>query len=350
MRTRLHLGFLLVMGSLFWPARPAVGQTALVPAPSREAMVVDAAAGVLAEIMAIPVKSIPQSLLAKAEGIVIIPGMLKGGFIVGVRHGRGVVVLRDEAGRWKPPTFVEITGASVGWQVGIQGTDLVLVLRTRSSLKNLMQGKFTIGVHASAAAGPVGREAEAATDASFRAEILSYSRSRGLFIGLALDGAELSVDYAATKAYYQPAAGNSNQPGQPSPLPASADRLLAEIAKYTTAPAVLAGVAAGARPAAGGPEAIRRQLAGSSQQLAAIMDPAWRTFLALPAEVYAGDRPPSAEALRLSLDHFTTAATDPRYQALAQRTEFQATWSLLRQYSAAASPTARPLSLPPPPQ
>ena len=231
MKTRLHLVVLLVLVSPLWSVMSTAGQTTLTAASSREAVVVDSAAEVLGEVMSIPGQSIPGSLLAKAEGIAIIPGMLKGGFIVGVRYGRGVIVTRDEAGRWKPPMFVQITGASVGWQAGVQGTDLVLVFRTKSSLQNLMRGKFTIGVHASAAAGPVGREAEAATDATLKAEIYSYSRSRGLFAGVALDGAVLSVDQSATNAYYQSVGGNLNQPGQPSPLPASAARLLEQIAK-----------------------------------------------------------------------------------------------------------------------
>jgi lipid-binding SYLF domain-containing protein len=353
MKTRPHLVVLLALASPLWAVRFAVGQTTPTAAPSRETVVVDSAAEVLGEIMSIPGQSIAGSLLAKAEGIAIIPGMLKGGFIVGVRYGRGVIVTRDETGKWKPPMFVEITGASVGWQIGVQGTDLVLVFRTKSSLQNLMRGKFTIGVHASAAAGPVGREAEAATDATLKAEIYSYSRSRGLFAGVALDGAALNVDQAATNAYYQPVGGNLNQAGQPSPLPPSAGRLLEQLAKYTAttvpAPASLAPVAM--NPAPIDPQNLRRQLAGSSQQLAALVDAPWRTFLALPAEVYAGDRPPTAAALRLSLDRFAGVAADPRYRSLTQRAEFQTTWSLLRQYSATFPPaTTPPLSLPPPPK
>jgi SH3 domain-containing YSC84-like protein 1 len=348
MKTRLHLVVLVILSSPLWSAMPVAGQTAAVAAPSREVVVVDSAANVLGEIMSIPGQSIPRSLLAKAEGIAIIPGLLKGGFIVGVRYGRGVIVTRDEAGTWKPPMFVQIAGASVGWQAGIQGTDLVLVFRTKNSLQNLMRGKFTIGAHASAAAGPVGREAEAATDATLKAEIYSYSRSRGLFAGVALDGAVLSVDQSATNVYYQSAGASPNQPGQPSPVPASAARLLEQIAKFTT---TTVPVPVAARPGAVDPQVLRRQLAGSSQQLAAIVDAPWQAFLALPPEVYSGDRSPSAEALRISLDRFTAVAADPRYQSLTQRPEFQNTWSLLRQYSATVPPaTTQPLSLPPPPK
>jgi len=353
MQPRSQLLLLLALGLPLLPVSTALGQTVVASTPSREAEVVDASRDVLGQIMSIPARSIPESLLGKAEGIVIIPGMLKGGFIVGVRHGRGVIVTRDEAGQWKPPMFVEITGASVGWQIGVQGTDLVLVFRTKNSLLNLMRGKFTIGAHASAAAGPVGREAEAATDGALKAEIYSYSRSRGLFAGVALDGAVLNVDRAATNAYYQPVGGIPGQSGLPSPVPPSAGRLLEKLDKYTTAPvpAFVSPAPAIANLAPADPQAIRRQLAGSSQQLAAIVDGPWRTFLALPAEVYSGDRPPSAKALGVALDRFTSVAADPRYQSLTQRPEFQSTWSLLRQYTATVPPAStQPLALPPPPK
>jgi SH3 domain-containing YSC84-like protein 1 len=253
--------------------------------------------------------------------------------------------------------FVEITGASVGWQAGIQGTDLVLVFRTKNSLQNLMRGKFTIGANASAAAGPVGREAQAATDAALQAEILSYSRSRGLFAGVALDGAVLSVDQAATNAYYQPVGGVVNQPGRPMALPPSASRLQEQLAKYTPAanPAPVSSTAANqtpvtATPAPADPHVLRGQLAASSRQLATVLDRSWQTYLALPAEVYGGDRLPSAAALQLSLARFTAVAADARYQTLAQRPEFRTTLSLLRQYFATVqSATAQPLVLPPPP-
>lgn len=336
----------------------ASGQGVVMPPSSRETAVVDSATDVLGEIMSIPGRSIPASLLAKAEGVVITPGMIKGGFIVGVRHGRGVILTRDEAGRWKPPMFVEVTGASVGWQAGLQGTDLVLVFRTKNSLQNLMRGKFTIGANASAAAGPVGREAQAATDAALKAEILSYSRSRGLFAGVALDGAVLNIDQAATNTYYQPAGGVVNQPGRPIPLPPSASRLLEQLAKYTPVanPAPANATPANQTPATAvpvpvDPKVLRGQLAASSRQLATVLDASWQKYLALPPEVYAGERLPSAAALRLSLDHFSAVAADARYQTLAQRPEFRATWSLLRQYIATVQPaTNQPLLLPPPPR
>jgi lipid-binding SYLF domain-containing protein len=363
MQSRLSFVAVPVTAFLLLAAGAAHGQRTAPPPASREAEVVDSSIQVLGEVMAIPAKSIPAGLLQKAEGVVIIPGMIKGGFIVGVRRGRGVVVTRDEAGKWKPPMFVTITGASVGWQAGVQGTDLVLVFRTKNSLQNLMTGKFTIGANASAAAGPVGRDAQAATDAALKAEILSYSRSRGLFAGVALDGAVLSVDQAATNAYYYPT-GNFSQPG---PIPVSAARLQDQIAKYSATPAPVNVSAVGpaavtvapAAPAAtalppaahANPQVIRAQLITSSRQLSAVLDPSWRAYLALPAEVYSGDRWPSPESLKVSLDHFAMAGSDPRFQTLAQHPEFRSTWSLLRQYSAVApQPASQPLMLPPPPR
>ena len=159
------------------------------------------------------------------------PGLLKGGFVVGIRHGRGVIVVRDDGGGWRPPAFITITGGSFGWQVGVQAADIVLVFKTKTSVESLMKGKFTLGGGVAAAAGPVGRQAEAGTDARLKAEIFSYSRSRGLFAGLALDGSIIQVDTKSNVAYYGVA--RAGQAGQPVTLPPSAVRLMQEIAKYT---------------------------------------------------------------------------------------------------------------------
>jgi lipid-binding SYLF domain-containing protein len=237
MKTPSLLVGLVALGSSFW-CSTAVKAQGFPPktAESREAAIMESACQVLNEIMAIPAKGIPRTLVADAQGIAIMPGLLKGGFVVGVRHGRGVVVVRDENRGWKPPTFITITGGSFGWQAGVQATDIVLVFRTKNSIEGLMRGKFTIGGGVAAAAGPVGRQAEAATDARLKAEIYSYSRSRGLFAGLALDGSVIHVDAQANAAYYRPMA--AGQTGQPQPLPPSAVRLLGEIAKYTSAEAL----------------------------------------------------------------------------------------------------------------
>ena len=200
----------------------------------RETVIVDDARDVLNEIMAIPASGIPASLLANAQGIVIIPDLVKGGFVVGLRHGRGVVMVRDERGFWRPPSFVTLTGGSIGWQIGLQVTDIVLVFKTRSSVQGLLHGKFTLGADAAAAAGPVGREAAAATDAQLLAEIFTWSRSRGLFAGVSLDGSVLQIDQAGNAAFYR--GTNVTDPSQAIPVPASGIALMRQVAYYTGAP------------------------------------------------------------------------------------------------------------------
>ena len=193
-----------------------------------------AADEVLHEIMAIPARQIPGALLSEAQAVAIIPDVLKIGFVAGVRRGHGVVLVRDERGQWGLPQFVTLTGGSVGWQAGVQGTDVVLVFMTKKSVEGLARGKFTIGADASAAAGPVGRNAAAATDFKLKAEILSYSRSRGLFVGFALDGSAIEADNNAQMAYY------GTPPGQPpARVPEPAVTLLQDVVNLTPAvPAV----------------------------------------------------------------------------------------------------------------
>ena len=193
-----------------------------------EERTVEAASDVIREVTAIPAKAIPASLLAKAEGVVIIPGMVKGGFIVGARHGRGVVLdLAMEPANGRAPVFVTVSGGSIGLQAGLEAIDVVAVFRTRQGVDRLMRGKCTVGVDASVAAGPIGRDALAATDAQLKAEILSYSRSRGLFIGVAIDGAAIQVDHHATTAFYAP------RLGQPAgAVPVAAVKLVEQIAAY----------------------------------------------------------------------------------------------------------------------
>ncbi len=162
---------------------------------------VQSSVAIMKEIMDIPESSIPPNLLKSAYGIAIFPDLLKAGFIVGGRYGTGVMVVRRD-GSWSNPVFFQLIGGSVGFQIGAQSSDIILVFRSIRSLDAITSGKFTLGVDASIAAGPVGRHAEASTDVMLRAEILSYSRSRGLFAGVALEGASLQVDYGATASFY----------------------------------------------------------------------------------------------------------------------------------------------------
>jgi lipid-binding SYLF domain-containing protein len=154
------------------------------------------ATDILDELAAIPLNGIPRTLLAEAQGVAIIPRVVKAGFVFAGQGGHGVVLAREKNGAWGEPVFINIGGASVGFQAGIESTDVVLIFRTRRSLDRLLagKGKITLGVDAAVAAGPIGRQAEAGTDARLSTEILSYSRSRGLFAGVALDGAVIHAD------------------------------------------------------------------------------------------------------------------------------------------------------------
>lgn len=152
---------------------------------------------VLREIMRVPDQRIPDKLLHGADGIAIIPGVVKVGFVVGGRAGNGLLSVRNENGTWSTPTFIKLRGGSVGFQAGVQETDVILVFRTKRSVNNIVNGKFTLGADAAVAAGPVGRNASASTDTQLKAEIYSYSRSRGLFAGVALDGSAITIDNKA---------------------------------------------------------------------------------------------------------------------------------------------------------
>jgi len=159
---------------------------------------------VLKEIMEAPDKSIPTDLLREAHAIAVIPDMVKAGFIFGGRRGEGLISVKSPDGTWSNPSFISLTGGSVGFQAGVSSTDVILVFRTQRGVDSIVNGKFTLGADAAAAAGPVGRTATASTDSQFKAEIYSYSRSRGLFAGVALDGSVLKIDQDANAAVYGP--------------------------------------------------------------------------------------------------------------------------------------------------
>ncbi|WP_028325970.1 lipid-binding SYLF domain-containing protein [Desulfatirhabdium butyrativorans] len=163
---------------------------------------VEEAIEVLREIHAIPERDIPPALLKYSYGIAVIPGLLKVGFILGGQYGTGVLCIRGQGGQWSNPVFVRLIGGSLGWQIGAQSTDIVLVFKSRRSVDAISAGTFTLGADASVAAGPVGRQASAGTDIRLSAEIYSYSRSRGLFAGVSIEGASLEMDYAAIADFY----------------------------------------------------------------------------------------------------------------------------------------------------
>jgi lipid-binding SYLF domain-containing protein len=158
---------------------------------------------VFEEIMKAPDKAIPGSVLRKAAGIAVFPGTIRGGFVVGAHHGRGILSARDAAnGAWSPPAFLAVTGGSIGAQIGAQAVDIILVIMNRRGLENLVRNEFKIGADAAIAAGPLGRDAEASTDIQLRAEILSYSRSRGLFAGVTLKGSSIREDGGANRSFF----------------------------------------------------------------------------------------------------------------------------------------------------
>jgi len=162
---------------------------------------VQAAASVLDEIMGTPDKAIPEEVLKSAECVAVVPSLLKGGFVVGARYGRGVASCRTDKG-WSAPAFFTVSGGSFGFQIGGQAIDLVMLIMNKNGMKNLLESQFQLGADASAAAGPVGRHAEGNTDWKMRAEVLTYSRARGLFAGITLNGAVVKQDKDSTREFY----------------------------------------------------------------------------------------------------------------------------------------------------
>lgn len=195
----------------------------------------NAAADVLREIMAAPDKGIPKDLLDKAACVVIVPNVKKGAFIIGAKYGRGFIVCRNKNGRgWSAPGGVKVEGGSVGFQIGGSETDVVMLLMNQSAITKLLSSKFTIGGDASVAAGPVGRTSSAQTDAQLHAELLTYSRARGLFAGVSLDGATLRPDDDANKDMYGNKMSNKDVVLGSVKPPRTAARLIAELNKHSS--------------------------------------------------------------------------------------------------------------------
>ena len=160
------------------------------------------ASRVLGEILRIPEESVPSNLLQEAQAIAVIPDVVKASFVVGGRRGRGLIAIRGSDGTWSHPSFITLTGGSFGYQAGVQSADVILVFRSTRGVDSIVNGKFTLGADASVAAGPVGRSAQASTDERLKAEIYSYSRARGLFAGVSLDGTRLAIDNKSNQAVY----------------------------------------------------------------------------------------------------------------------------------------------------
>ena len=171
-------------------------------AASREERRVADAADVLDQLLRIPERSIPPALLSRAYAVAVIPNVVKVGFGLGARRGRGILVVRHDDNTWSNPAFITMTGGSIGWQIGAQSTDVILVFRTRKGVERIANGKLTLGADASVAAGPVGRHTGISTDIRFQAEVVSYSRSRGLFAGVAFEGAGITMDRKSNAGFY----------------------------------------------------------------------------------------------------------------------------------------------------
>lgn len=213
------------------------GTAATVHAKAREQGRLLTAGEVLEELRSARDQAIPDRLLERAYGILVIPDLTKVAFFAGGRRGHGVMVVRDHGGRFTSPVFVTLTGGSFGWQWGVQSADIVLVFTTPKGVEGINGGKVTLGADASVAAGPVGRQAEAATDASFKAEVYSYSRSRGVFAGLALDGTVISIDDGANAEFYgKPVAAGDIIAGTVTSSDPAAQRFLSAVATSTGSP------------------------------------------------------------------------------------------------------------------
>jgi lipid-binding SYLF domain-containing protein len=191
------------------------------------------AAQVFKEIMDTPDQGIPHDLLQSAKCIAIIPGDVKFAFIFGGNYGRGVATCRTSNG-WSAPMFIAIDGGSVGYQIGGSSTDLVMLFMNEHALHSLLSDKFKLGADASVAAGPVGRKAAASTDLKLNAEILSYSRSKGIFAGVSLDGAVVQADKSGDKAAYGDNVNRHDILDGNVPVPDSARHLIHELREYST--------------------------------------------------------------------------------------------------------------------
>ena len=203
--------------------------------PSDAARRLTAAANVMTEIMGIPERSIPQDLLNKSECMVVVPGMKKGAFIVGGKYGRGYVACRKDGGvGWSAPGAIRVEGGSFGFQIGGAETDVVMLIMNHGGVEKLMKSRFTLGGDASVAAGPVGRDTSAQTDALMNAQILTWSRQRGLFGGIALTGATLREDRDANRELYGQAYRNADILSGKLASPPAAAPFVTALNKYSS--------------------------------------------------------------------------------------------------------------------
>ena len=222
MRVRIAVLIAMVAGSIAFAKENKTAQR------------LDDAATVISEIMDTPDKGIPQDLLDKAQCIIVVPGLKKGAFILGGKYGKGVVSCRKSGGTgWTAPASIRIEGGSVGLQIGGSESDVVMLVMNERGMQKLMESKFTLGGEGEVAAGPVGRNATAQTDALMRAEILSWSRSRGIFAGISLQGATLRQDLDDNKELYGKAYETKDILNGNVAVPAAASKLISLLGKYS---------------------------------------------------------------------------------------------------------------------
>jgi len=228
----LLLAVVLALAPAFAGGPRGQGQSAGVESADQVQKVQDCIRA-LDEMMKESDKSIPVGLIRDCAGIAILPDVIKAGFVVGGRFGRGVVLVRTKNG-WSDPAFIDIKGGSVGWQAGVQSADVILVFRTPRSVENITSGKFTLGADIGVAAGPLGRTAEASTDTQLKAEILSYSRSRGLFAGLSFQGSSIQDDPKANGQFYGGTmSAREVFEGKVARRPEMAKKLIAELERFS---------------------------------------------------------------------------------------------------------------------
>ena len=220
-------------------------------AASKEEQRVADSADVLDQFLRIPEQSIPPAILARAYAVAVVPGVVRIGFGLGARRGKGILVVRQDDGSWSNPAFITLTGGSLGFQAGVQRTDVVLVFKTRRGVDDIASGKLTLGADASIAAGPVGRSVEGATDIRFQAEIVSYSRARGIFAGVSFAGAGVTMDRRANAAFYSSPAMTPEKifASSPNIAPDIANRFVQVLTAQTTRLAKAPGMQALPSPA-----------------------------------------------------------------------------------------------------
>jgi lipid-binding SYLF domain-containing protein len=250
---------------------------------------------VLEQVMTAPDRGIPDKIMESAKCIGIVPSMLKAGFIFGANYGKGVATCRTGKG-WSAPVFFRVTGGSWGLQLGGQASDLVLIIRTDDGMQHLLSSKFKMGGDASAAAGPVGRDAQASTDLTLRAQILTYSRARGLFAGVSLAGNVVHQDAGDTEAFYKKEIPFRTILSGGVPVPADAAGFVNIVEKYAPTPPVFPAIASGSTPAAPRPAATPAAVNGLPPSASAVAPAASVEPASDPATMPAADTnsPPAA--------------------------------------------------------